>query len=189
MTQVRKAYPQDPSKIPLQSSDGKQTTLGAMAPKVLLVSLFTSRFGDLSELKMAPHLLKVLAGNKDVAFIALNEDRPKTQEDWDTLRQVLKEGGVDVPLYADTQLSFLAWVNGPPTADAGDFVRVPGFAIVLNGKQLHATNAATSSTLPDEYVAERLREVNEALQAVGAKPVKPPAEAKPVKQKKPASGH
>ena len=175
MTQVRQAYPEDPSKIPLVAPDGTRTTLGAVAPKVLLVSVFTSRFGDMAEVKQAPHLMKALGGRKDVAFIALNVDRPKSREDWDTLREVMKENGVEATLYSDAQLSFLAWVNGPPQAASGPgqgtFVRVPGLAIVLEGKRLHGTYASDASATPEEYVAARLPTVNEALKAVGAKPV------------------
>jgi hypothetical protein len=180
MLQVRKAYPADPSKIPLQSSDGKRTTLGALAPQVLLVSFFTSRFGDLAELKQAPLLLKALAGNKDVAFIAVNVDRPKTPEDWDTLRQVLQESGVDLPFYSDTQLSLLSWVNGPPEGNTSNSVRVLSFGIVLHGQQLHESPDKDASALsPEEYVTERLRSVNEALNGIaachGSRPVRAPA--------------
>lgn len=171
MTQVRKAYPEEPSKIPLVAADGTRTTLGALAPKVLLVSVFTSRFGDMAELKQVPHLLKALEGRKDVAFIALNTDRPKNREDWDTLREVMKENGVEVALYSDAQLSFLAWVNGPPGGTEGPFIRMPGLAIVLDGKRLHGTYASDPGATPEAYVATRLPLVNEALKAVGAKPV------------------
>ena len=190
MVQMLKAYPQDPSRIPLQSPEGKQTTLGAIAPRVLLVSFFTSRFGNLAELKQAPHLMKRLAGRKDVAFIAVNVDRPKSPEDWDTLRQVLKEEGVQATLYSDTQLSLLAWVNGLPGSAESKFARVPALAIVLDGKTLHGRYGIDPNATPEEYVTERLDEVNEALKAVGAPPVKPPAAApKPVKATKPSPGH
>lgn len=172
-TQVRQAFPEDPSRIPLRAPDGKSTTLGAIAPKVLLVSVFTSRFGSLDELKLAPHLMKALGGRKDVAFIALNIDRPQGPEDWDTLREVMKESGVDARLYSDEQLSFLAWVNGRPEPGKSRMIRTPSLAIILHGKQLHAQYGVDPSATPEAYVAERLPQVNEALKAVGARPVSP----------------
>lgn len=167
-TQVRKAYPADPAQIPLETPDGKRTTLSAVAPRVLLVAPFTSRFGDLLELKRAAHLMKAYAGNKNVAFIALNIDRPKSKEDWDVLREVMKENGIELPLYSDAQLSFLAWVNGPPEPGKAAMVRLPSVAVILNGKQLHGTYGLERDGTVEAYVAERKKLVEEALKAAKA---------------------
>jgi hypothetical protein len=175
-TQVRKAFPEHPARIPLSTPEGTTTTLGAVAPAVLLVMPFTSRFGDLRELELAPHLMKALAGREDVALIALNVDRPKSPEDWATLREVLQEHHVDMRLYADAQLAFFAWMNGRPESGSREPLRLPSFAIVLHGNQLHDTYGLDPHATPQSYVDERLAEVKEALKAAKAKPA---AGAKP----------
>ncbi|WP_434380170.1 hypothetical protein [Melittangium boletus] len=166
-TQVRQAYPAEPARIPLTAPDGTTTTLGAVAPRVLLVAPFTSRFGDLAELKLAPHLLQALQGQKDVAFIALNVDRPGSPEDWSVLREVLQERGVDPRLYSDARLAFFAWVNGPPEPGQREMLRLPSLAIVLDGQRLHGVYGLDPSATPETYVAERLAQVREALKAAG----------------------
>ncbi len=174
-TQVRQAYPAEPARIPLTAPDGTTTTLGAVAPRVLLVAPFTSRFGDLAELKLAPHLLQALQGQKDVAFIALNVDRPGSPDDWSVLREVLQERGVNPRLYSDARLAFFAWVNGPPETGQREMLRLPSLAIVLDGQRLHGVYGLDPAATPEAYVAERLAQVKEALKAAGVKPA--PAKA------------
>lgn len=149
------------AQIPLTTLEGKEVHLGDFGAKVVVVSMWSTIFPEHTQLEHLEALRQAYRGNKDVAFLAVNVDRPKSPEDIALLRDVAKEVGAGYPMLVDKDLKLMAFVNGKlrPSGMEGNSFLIPSFLLFTHGFKDMEQPERSEATRKEDVVKQLRGEV------------------------------
>jgi hypothetical protein len=103
--------------IPMLSLDGASTNFGeiATAPVVFVVPWFTIHGSG--ALHFAAQIQELLTDVPQAQVLVSSADRAITPEDREVLQTLVKEAGIDVPVWTDPELKLLAVINASNTGE------------------------------------------------------------------------
>jgi hypothetical protein len=153
------------AQIPLTTLDGKEVRLGDYNAKVVVVSLWSTIFGNQTFLEYLEALHQSYRGRKDVVILAINVDMPKNAEDLEVIREIARQAGASYPFLVDKELKLMALVNKklrPADMERKSFV-TPNFLLFTRNFEQMERPPAPEGTTKEEVVkglrkdVERLR--------------------------------
>ena len=96
------------AQLPLITLEGKALKLGDIQAKVTVVVVWSSLFSSQPRLELLEAARRSYAGDAQVAFLAVNIDMPKGQEEREGLRDIAQEVKAGYPILVDPELKLLA---------------------------------------------------------------------------------